>query len=579
MKVMRFVLPVLLCLSKMEGAEEPVPFADPRLKAVVEATLWISDPAPADMLNLTSLTCIGEHPKDDAIESLVGLEYATNLQSLTLSSHRIGSISPLSKLTRLRRLLLDDNQIDDISAVSGLTGLWTLGLSRNSISDISALSALSDLGTLSLHRNRVSDISPLAGLTSLSWVDLRINPLDRDAYDTYIPQILGNNPGIWFVYDPSFYRRIIIDCTVGGHVTSPGEGAFAYEYGESIWLTAEPDPGYVFEGWQGEYSSGQNPAYLLVDQDYTMQACFVRALDKIYVDDDAPNDPGPVDPTVSDPNEDGTPEHPFDRIQEAIRVAGKAVSILVHPGTYHEDLTLPDRNMYLIGIDPDDPNGGPHVVIEGTGTSPVVRCSGSTSKPSLTGFVITGGKSPLGAAVYCDGVSPTITQCLIVGNRSTAPEGATVYCKNSRATLSNCTIADNYGGESGTGLLLIDSDVTMTNSILWGNHPTEILAQGSSHPAIRYCDVQGWWPDYGNLHADPLFARPGSWVNSSNPLEILGPADTRAVWREGDYHLKSQAGRWDPDTQNWVQDTVTSPCVDGGAQASPVEDEPPRMAA
>ena len=37
-----------------------------------------------------------------------------------------------------------------------------------------------------------------------------------------------------------------------------------------------------------------------------------------YVDDDAPNDPGPGDPTISDPNEDGSPAHPFDEIQEDI---------------------------------------------------------------------------------------------------------------------------------------------------------------------------------------------------------------------------------------------------------------------
>ena len=34
----------------------------------------------------------------------------------------------------------------------------------------------------------------------------------------------------------------------------------------------------------------------------------------IYVDDDAPNDPGPGDPSVSDPLEDGTIAHPYDAI-------------------------------------------------------------------------------------------------------------------------------------------------------------------------------------------------------------------------------------------------------------------------
>jgi MYXO-CTERM domain-containing protein len=46
----------------------------------------------------------------------------------------------------------------------------------------------------------------------------------------------------------------------------------------------------------------------------------------------------------------------------------------------------------------------------------------------------------------------------------------------------------------------------------------------------------------GNLAADPLFA------DSAN----------------GDYHLKSEAGRWDPGSSAWVTDTQTSPCIDTG---------------
>jgi hypothetical protein len=43
---------------------------------------------------------------------------------------------------------------------------------------------------------------------------------------------------------------------------------------------------------------------------------------------------------------------------------------------------------------------------------------------------------------------------------------------------------------------------------------------------------------------------------------------------EGDYHLKSQAGRWDPNSQNWVLDNVTSPCIDAGNPGCPLGDEP-----
>ena len=32
----------------------------------------------------------------------------------------------------------------------------------------------------------------------------------------------------------------------------------------------------------------------------------------------------------------------------------------------------------------------------------------------------------------------------------------------------------------------------------------------------------------------------------------------------GDYHLLSEAGRWDTSLGDWVIDVATSPCIDGG---------------
>jgi hypothetical protein len=47
----------------------------------------------------------------------------------------------------------------------------------------------------------------------------------------------------------------------------------------------------------------------------------------IYVDDNAPNDPDPGNPAVSDPLENGTAEHPYDAIQQAIDAAAITGSI------------------------------------------------------------------------------------------------------------------------------------------------------------------------------------------------------------------------------------------------------------
>ena len=59
----------------------------------------------------------------------------------------------------------------------------------------------------------------------------------------------------------------------------------------------------------------------------------------------------------------------------------------------------------------------------------------------------------------------------------------------------------------------------------------------------------------GNLAIDPHFTSPGYWVDLPKSY---------AQWLDGDYHLMSQAGRWDPDGKRWVTDTVTSGGIDTG---------------
>lgn len=74
----------------------------------------------------------------------------------------------------------------------------------------------------------------------------------------------------------------------------------------------------------------------------------------------------------------------------------------------------------------------------------------------------------------------------------------------------------------------------------------------SGTPVVTYSDVQGGWSGEGNIDTDPLFA------DAAN----------------GDYHLKSQAGRWDSNSQSWLIDGIISPCIDAGDPSNPVGDEP-----
>ena len=85
------------------------------------------------------------------------------------------------------------------------------------------------------------------------------------------------------------------------------------------------------------------------------------------MDDDAVTDTESGDSSGNDQNEDGTAEHPFNGIQEAIEVGRDGVAIMVHPGSYRESIDLLTKNVRLIGIDPDDPAPQSWPVIEGDG--------------------------------------------------------------------------------------------------------------------------------------------------------------------------------------------------------------------
>jgi len=112
-------------------------------------------------------------------------------------------------------------------------------------------------------------------------------------------------------------------------------------------------------------------------------------------------------------------------------------------------------------------------------------------------------------------------------------------------TITNCTITGNLQGG------ILGGIPTITNSIIWANSPQQIAeAQGTI--SVTYSDIQGGFVGEGNIDADPLFADPSN----------------------GDYHLKSQAGRWDPGSQAWVLDDVTSPCIDAGDVSTPIGLEP-----
>ncbi|MBN2316998.1 MAG: fibro-slime domain-containing protein [Sedimentisphaerales bacterium] len=181
-------------------------------------------------------------------------------------------------------------------------------------------------------------------------------------------------------------------------------------------------------------------------------------------------------------------------------------------------------------------------------------------------------RAPVVSAIACIGASPQISNCLIVGNR--CPDsgqvgansfGGAIYCEESDAIFENCTIVDNYGGEYGAGIYLMNSDVIIGNLIIRGNTPEQIMVESGYDPVVVYSNIQGTWPGEGNIDEEPDFACPGYWTNPSDPdLLPVEPTHPYAFWMDGDYHLMSRKGRWEPNDVKWVQDEDMSSCIDKG---------------
>jgi parallel beta-helix repeat protein len=367
------------------------------------------------------------------------------------------------------------------------------------------------------------------------------------------------------ILEPEPEATLSISSTAGGAVILPGEGDFDFGTGTNVTIQAVTDSNFLFTGWIGTAvdtgkvaDPNSTNTSVTVDADYTLEATFIALSTTLYVNVSDSNDP----------NQYGTEAHPISGIQNAIDVAQNGTKLVIAGGIYKGGLVFGDKDIYLIAqepVDPNDPNKINHPVIVGDANEPVIIFSGTNDANCiLSGFTIKGGTN----GIVCHGTNPVITNCIITGN-----SGYGIALYDSNATIVNCTITGNGGDLLGGGFGCWDSNAVMVNCILWNNFPQNITVQSGSTLLVRYSDIEGSWPGINNLNADPSFAEPGFWADANDPNIIVEPNDPNAIWISGDYHLKSQAGRWDTISKSWIVDDVTSPCIDAGDPNSPIGKE------
>ena len=152
---------------------------DANLRNAVRAALHLNANEPLIQQKLLNLNVLNA-PRL-GITDLTGLEYATNLRSLSVGGNQISDLTPLANLTRLTALYIGDNPISDITPLVNLTNLRRLGMLRNQITDIRILADLVNLTYLRLAGNPITDMSPLGNLPNLSDVDIEISSLISNA--------------------------------------------------------------------------------------------------------------------------------------------------------------------------------------------------------------------------------------------------------------------------------------------------------------------------------------------------------------------------------------------------------------
>jgi len=153
---------------------------------------------------------------------------------------------------------------------------------------------------------------------------------------------------------------------------------------------------------------------------------------------------------------------------------------------------------------------------------------------------------PWACGIDCRGGSATI-----INNTITHHNWFGLCCSTPASTINiaNNIITQNAYGIVANGWLCSGCSAVgyldISYNDVWGNSLYDYF-QSYGDPEWGYFGPFGPRPGTGEISVDPLFADPDS----------------------GDYHLKSQAGRWDANDGRWTKDEVTSPCIDRGDPSS-----------
>jgi parallel beta-helix repeat protein len=347
-----------------------------------------------------------------------------------------------------------------------------------------------------------------------------------------------------------------------GHINPPGPATFNPTFKENP-VTTDRDGDGLFDAEE----------IVLGTQPYNSN-------DPVFVDDDGTGDPWPLDPQSSDPAENGTKDHPFDAIQEAVNVASNGMTILISDGIYwgtgNYNINPQGKAITIKSWS----NDRALVTVNSLGYGPVfVMNSGETTNTVLKGLGI---KVTLSACSDgdCDhehgialgNASPRIENCMIFDSELDGIHCETnsnpvvigciisnvlngIWCESgSSPRIQNCTIADvghGFAGDVGIGIYADSSSgIYITNSVVSNCNGRGIVLKNSANAIIVDTDLFNCSGGITLDNSSPRIERcilqnnqaPNYYVNSNNIAVVATQLFPDDLEREKDTTKEDENG-------------------------------------
>ncbi len=269
--------------------------------------------------------------------------------------------------------------------------------------------------------------------------------------------------------------------------------------------------------------------------------------------------------------ENGTPENPFNTIQEGINASISGDTVLVYPGRYKENIDFIGNDIVLTSFQmkTGDTSYISGTIIDGGNKGRTVTfTNGEDSTTVLNGFLIVNGGHPDfweggigmwssgpkltnliirdnfsvngGGGIHCNPCNPIIRNCKIYNNSSNGDGGGIVLQGVSNAVLENVLVYKNNANNNGSGGGIAchnESKIKLTNVTIANNFASdsiEIAVHDGSLAVLKNCIIwnNGQQAVYGNLKAtysDIKGGHTGTGNIDNDPLFVCE--------EEGDYRL------------------------------------------